>query len=77
MSAYAKKTFLLENGKLIFTGSPAELFDYASSYDRLDIPEVVKLATKLNEKGMNIPVNQVRDVNDLLKYIKEWRNHHG
>ena len=77
VSAYAKKTFLLENGKLIFAGSPAELFDYASSYDRLDIPEVVKLATKLNEKGMNIPVNQVRDVNDLLKYIKEWRNHHG
>lgn len=77
VNAYAKKTFLLENGKLVFTGTPNELFEYASSYDRLDVPEVIKLAFKLKEKGIDIPINQIRDIPDLISYIKEWREHHG
>ena len=77
VNAYAKKTFLLENGKLVFTGTPNELFEYASNYDRLDVPEVTKLAFKLKEKGIDIPINQIRDIPDLISYIKEWREHHG
>ena len=77
VNAYAQKVFLLENGKLLFEGTPAALFNYAAHYDRLDLPEVTKLAIKLKEKGVDLPIEEIRDSSDLIKYLQQWRGHHG
>ena len=74
VNGYAQKVFLLEKGKLAFQGSPAELFSFIKGYDRLDVPTVIKVAEMLKEKGMDIDVNEIRNINDLVTAIKSWRN---
>ena len=74
VNGYAQKVFLLEKGKLAFQGSPAELFSFIKGYDRLDVPTVIKVAEMLKEKGMDIDVNTIRNIDDLVAAIKAWRN---
>ena len=74
VNGYAQKVFLLEKGKLAFQGSPVELFSFIKGYDRLDVPTVIKVAEMLKEKGMDIDVNTIRNINDLVTAIKAWRN---
>lgn len=76
VNQYAKKTFMLENGKLVFSGTPSELFEHVQGYDRLDVPQVYKVALSLKEKGMDIDLNRIRNINDLILQIKEWRANH-
>ena len=76
VNEYAKKVFMLENGKLVFEGTPSELFVHVQNYDRLDIPKVVKLAISLKEKGLDIDVNKVRTIDDLVNCIKAGGNKH-
>ena len=74
VNAYAQKVFLLEKGELVFEGTPSELFDFIQGYDRLDIPSIVKVAKKLQTKGMDINPKQIRSEADLVNAIKKWRN---
>ena len=77
VNRYAQKVFLLEKGKLVFEGTPNELFMFVQGYDRLDIPQVIKLALLLKEKGMDIDVNNIRHSDDLINEIKKWRAKNG
>ena len=74
VNTYAQRVVLLERGELAFDGTPAELFSFIQGYDRLDIPTVIKVAISLKEKGMDIDVNKIRNIDDLLEAIKKWRN---
>ena len=74
VNEYAQKIFMLENGKLVFEGTPSELFVHVQNYDRLDIPKTIKLALALKEKGLDIDINQIHSIDDLVNYIKSWRN---
>ena len=77
VNRYAQKVFLLEKGKLVFEGTPNELFMFVQGYDRLDIPQVIKLALALKEKGMDIDINNIRHSDDLINEIKKWRAKNG
>ena len=77
VNRYAQKVFLLEKGKLVFEGTPNELFMFVQGYDRLDIPQVIKLALLLKEKGMDIDINNIRHSDDLINEIKKWRAKNG
>jgi energy-coupling factor transporter ATP-binding protein EcfA2 len=77
VNRYAERVFLLEKGKLTFEGTPSELFTYVRNYDRLDIPQVTKLAFLLKEKGMDIDVDNIRHSDDLIEEIKKWRAKNG
>ena len=74
---YAQKVLLLEKGKLVFEGTPSELFTFTQNYDRLEIPQVIRLAMKLKEKGADINVNSIRHSDDLIKEIQKWRAKNG
>ena len=73
VNTYAQKVFLLEKGELAFQGTPSELFAFIEGYDRLDTPSVIKVAQKLQEKGMKIDPKQIRNINDLVEAIKQGR----
>ena len=77
VNRYAEKVFLLEKGKLAFEGSPSKLFNFVQNYDRLEIPQVIRLAMKLKEKGMDIDVSSIRHSDDLVNEIKKWRAKNG
>ena len=76
VNEYAQKVFMMENGQLVFEGTPSELFIHVQNYDRLDIPKTIKLALALKEKGMDIDINGIRSIDDLVTAIKGWRNKH-
>ena len=76
VNEYAKKVFMLEKGKVIFEGTPSELFNNAQQYDCLEIPMVIKLALALKEKGMKIDLDKIHTIDDLMEQIKGWRNKH-
>lgn len=74
---YVHKVFMLERGKLVFEGTPADLFIHVQNYDRLAIPQVIKLALLLKEKGMELDISKIQHTDDLVEQIKEWRAKHG
>ena len=74
VNEYAKKVFMLEKGKVVFEGTPSELFNNAQQYDCLEIPMVIKLALALKEKGMDIDLSKIHTIDDLMKEIKRWRS---
>ena len=74
---YVHKVFMLEKGKLVFEGTPADLFVHVQNYDRLDIPQVTKLALLLKEKGMDLDISKISHIDDLIDQIKEWRAKNG
>ena len=76
VNEYAQKVFMMENGQLVFEGTPSELFIHVQNYDRLDIPKTIKLALALKEKGVGIDINSIRSIDDLVAAIKGWRDKH-
>ena len=77
VNEYAKKVFMLEKGKVVFEGTPSELFVFARNNDCLDIPRVIKLALALKEKGIDIDINQIHNIDDLVNSVNNWRKLHG
>lgn len=73
----AQRVLLLEKGKLVFDGAPSELFEFVKNYDRLEIPQVIRLAMKLKEKGIDIDVASIRRSDDLINEIQKWRAKNG
>lgn len=76
VNTYAKKVLMLDHGKLVFSGTPNALFSHIQNYDRLDIPSLIKVAKKLKEKGMDLPLEDIHTIDDLLPYIVKWRGDH-
>lgn len=74
VNTYAKRVVMLERGQVTFDGTPNELFAYIKGYDRLDTPNVIKVAEKLKDMGMDIDINQIHTNKDLVEAIKRWRN---
>ena len=77
VNEYAKKVFMMEKGKVVFEGTPSELFEKAQNNDCLDIPKVVKLALALKEKGIDIDITQIHNIDDLVNAVNNWRKHNG
>ena len=76
VNQYAKKVFMLEKGKVVFEGTPSELFSNAQQFECLEIPSTIRLALALKEKGADIDLNKIRTIDDLMEEIKRWRNKH-
>ena len=74
VNTYTKRVVMLERGQVTFDGTPNELFAYIKGYDRLDTPNVIKVAEKLKDMGMDIDINQIHNNEDLVEAIKRWRN---
>ena len=73
VNEYAKKVFMMEKGKVVFEGTPSELFVLAQNNDCLDIPKVIKLALALKEKGVDIDISKIHNIDDLANAINDWR----
>lgn len=65
---YASNAYLLKEGKIIFKGTPIELF--SRHEEELELPNIFRLVNKLNENGFNIPLDEVRSLEDVINHIK-------
>ena len=73
------RLFVLNKGKVAFSGTPAEVFVHGEELRRigLDVPECAKLANLLREKGFDMPegIYSMEDVkNAIMKQLGKGEN---
>lgn len=71
-AVFADKVIVVDNGMLLAQGSPAEIFSNTKMLKDcgLDVPDVVKLAAALREKGLPLSEN-ILSVDDFVnEYIR-------
>lgn len=71
---YCNDVNVLVDGRLVFKGTPTDLYlnHDVNEFD-LDIPEIVKMSKALINKGINIDIKNVKDVDSLYMEIKKWQ----
>lgn len=68
---YASDVVVLKEGKVAYLGKPHDLF--ASNYKELslDVPPLYTFMNMLKEKGLNIDISNIRNIDELVAYLKE------
>lgn len=72
---YADRLLVVNKGKLLFDGKPAEIFKEHTQElvdIGMDIPETYKLAALLKSKDLNVP-DGLKDAKELAKAIKKTK----
>ncbi len=67
--SYCDCVYLLHDGKLIFSGSPFEMFKNIDSDYGVEVPPLYKLAKILIDKGMDIDISSIHSLDDLFDVI--------
>jgi len=70
---YCQKVFVLKEGQLVFEGTPSDLFRDGESNFSIEIPLLFQYANKLKNLGLPIDINRIKETQDLIKQIKEWK----
>ncbi len=70
---YCQKVFVLKEGQLVFEGTPSDLFRDVESNFSIEIPLLFQYANKLKNHGLPIDINRIKDTQDLINQIKEWK----
>lgn len=71
---YANHVILIDKGDVLFDGTPEDFFINDEVCKIVEVPEVIGFAKKLIEKGVQIDLKQISDVDSLISQIKAWRN---
>lgn len=72
VAGLADRSIVIQKGKIAFDGTPFELF--SNNTFGLELPEIYNFVNLLNSKGFKIPLEKIRNLNDLLPYIKGERH---
>ena len=67
--SYCDSVYLLHDGKLIFNGSPFEMFKTIDNDYGIEVPPLYKLVKILIDKGMDIDISKIHSLDDLFKVI--------
>ena len=70
LAAHAKRVVVLNHGSLTMDGTPREVFGRAAELTEmgLDVPEISKIASLLNERGCAVPSGLIT-VQEMKEYI--------
>lgn len=69
-AAQFEKIFVLNKGKIVLSDSPKNVFsqiDLLANFS-LEAPQITRLARKLSESGLNIPID-ILDEDEMVKYL--------
>ena len=70
---YTEQCFVLKDGKVTFGGSTNQLFDTITDDSAIEIPPLFKLAKKLKDRGAPINIENIKNIEDLIKQVNSWR----
>ena len=65
----ATDVVVLKEGKVSYQGNAHDLFKMSSEELSLDIPPLFKFAKLLTDKGLDINLNKIQNIDDLIKEI--------
>ena len=73
-AAEADRIIIMDGGKIVLDGTPAEVFSNAEKIEELglDVPLAVGMAVKLREKGIDVPADIINS-DDLVAYLCQYR----
>lgn len=71
-AVFADKVIVVDNGEIIKSGTPAEVFSHADLLRScgLDVPDIVKLAAMLREKGVPLKDDILSEEDFIREYLK-------
>lgn len=70
---YADEVVVLKEGNLVYQGVPSELFSLSSDDLSLEVPPLYQFSRTLIDKGLNININSIKNIDDLIKEInRKW-----
>ena len=73
---YCQKAVVLHKGKVLYDGEPNQLFNNYVEDMAIEVPALYRLGLALKNKGMDLDLSKIRNSDDLINQIQEWRNHH-
>ena len=68
---YASRAIVMQDGKVVFDGTPSELFSENREEFAIEIPLLYRYIDELNKKGYKIDIKNIKSVDDLVLAIKE------
>lgn len=69
--AYSSRAIVMSNGKIVYDGTPVSLFkqnDLIKNYN-IDAPKVFAFAHSLIKDGINVNLNNIKDIDSLVEEI--------
>ena len=67
---YASDVKVLKEGRLVYEGAPHHLFENSSEDLSLEVPVLYSFAQSLKKRGLNIKIENIRNIDDLMKEIR-------
>ena len=74
VNKYAKQVILMDQGEIKSISTCNELFKNDNDLYSLELPRVYKISKKLKENGLNINLENINDIDSLIKEIKGAKN---
>ncbi len=71
VNKYAKKVFVVDDGKIVAYGKPKDIFLSYLGHGDLEIPQIYAFCRLLKEKGIDLDVNKIENIDDLIDQIDE------
>ena len=71
---YCEKVFVLKQGQLVFEGNPYQLFALNNEELSIEVPVLFELARKLKEKGINLDLENIRNIDDFINQYLEVKH---
>ncbi len=70
----ADRVVIMNEGRILLDGSPAEVFSHEELLKsaNLDIPPIVKLASKLRERGIDVPKDIIKE-EEMVEFICQYK----
>ncbi|MDY4848975.1 MAG: energy-coupling factor transporter ATPase [Bacilli bacterium] len=70
---YVENVFVLSHGQLVYSGDPHSLFMTLDESYGLEVPLLFKTARELKEKGYDIDLENVHNIDDLISMMKRGK----
>ena len=70
---YCQKVVVLHDGKILYNGIPAQLFDNYTEDMAIEVPSLYRLCMALKNKGINLDLSTIKNSDDLINQINIWR----
>ena len=70
---YADQVVVINDGKIAFNGHPAELFNGDVTSYSIEIPKLFLFAKMLQNKGIKLDLEKIRNVDDLFTQLGEHK----
>lgn len=73
---YCQKAIVLHNGQVLYDGEPSHLFENYTEEMAIEVPSLYRLGLALKSKGIPLDLSKIKNSDDLISQIKDWRKDH-